>query len=122
MSSECFHPPSGPNKGGAGHDDAVRTAGVCVSSMAGKGALVLVEASCDSCAVIVCDAIGRLLKLLTNAGDGGARDVDADVSNRCEEGGDVGRAMESGGGNVIEEVVPVAMSSNLAATPSEMYN
>jgi hypothetical protein len=90
--------------------------------MAGKGALVLVEASCDSCAVIVCDAIGRLLKLLTNAGDGGARDVDADVSNRCEEGGDVGRAMESGGGNVIEEVVPVAMSSNLAATPSEMYN
>lgn len=62
----------------------------------------------------VCDAIGGLLKLL-------ARDVDADVS-WSEDCGDVGRAMESGGGNAIEEGVAMPVRSNLDATPSEMCN
>ena len=38
-----------------------------------------------------------------------------------EDRGDVGRVMESGGGNDVEEAV-VAMSPNLVATPSEMHN
>jgi hypothetical protein len=117
-----FSAPNGPDKGGARQDDAVRTAGTCVGSMAEKGALVAsVEASC---AATVCDAIGRSLKLLANASEGGARDVDADVSkaeDRSEDCGDVGRGMESGGENAIEEGV-VAMSPNLVAKPSEMFN
>lgn len=39
---KLFSAPNVPNEGGgAGHDDAVRTAGACVSSMAGKGVLVV---------------------------------------------------------------------------------
>ena len=69
-------------KGRDGHDedDAVRIAGACVSSMAGEGALAV------SCAVTVCNAVGGLL---TNASEGGARDIDADE----DRSGDVGRAM-----------------------------
>ena len=108
-----FPAPNGPDTGGAGHEDAVRTAGACVSSMAGGALVASVEASC---VVTVCDAIGALLKLFTNASEGGARDVD--VSKEDRE--DVGRGMESGGENAIEE--GVAMSSNLVATPFEMHN
>lgn len=108
-----------PN-GGAGYEDTVRTAGACVSGMAGCALVASIEASC---AVTVCDAIGGLLKLFTN-GEGGARDVGADVSKAEDRSKDreyVGRGMESGGENAIEEGV-VAMSSNLVAAPSEMYN
>lgn len=93
------------NKGGAGHDD-VGNAGACVG-MAGKGTLVLV-----------------LPGLLTSASEGGTKDVDADVSmgeDSSGDRGDVGRAVESGWGNAIEEGLE-AISSNLAATRSEMHN
>jgi hypothetical protein len=108
-----FSAPNGPNKGVAGHEDAVRTAGACdVSSTAGEEAfqlvIVLVEVSC---VITVC------------ASEGGARDVDADVSKNEDGSRDVKRAMdsESSGGNAIKEGW-VAMSPNLVATPSEMYN
>jgi hypothetical protein len=124
-----FPAPKGPTKGRAasGPDDAVRTAGSCVSSVLGKRmSVVSAEVSC------VCDDIGGMLNSLTDASVPvcGARDVDAcatKAEDRSEGCVDVQRAMESRGGNAIDEADEafdegvVAMSSNRFATPSEMY-
>ena len=70
----------------------------CTGCMAGMGALVVVIVLF---AVTICDAIGRLFRLFTNASEGGTRVVDADVSKN-EDSRDVGRSWNRAGATTLK--------------------